>query len=77
MSDTNRYRFDAVFDYNPSTGTTIPRYTVLINGVKFNQDTPIVKSASFGGLTLPNYIDRDIAGTWDASTKILTILGFY
>lgn len=72
-----RYRFDTIFNYNPQTGVITPRFNVLINGVPFNRGVAIYRDTSFGGLNLFNYIGRDIAGTWSASTGTLTILGFY
>lgn len=72
-----RYRFDAIFDYNSLLGIITPRFNVVVNGAPFNRGVPIYRSTSFGGLNLFNYIGRDVAGTWNAGTHTLTILGFY
>jgi len=72
-----RYRFEVIFNYNATTGIIIPRFNVLINGVPFNRGVAIYRSTSFGGLNLFNYIGRDIAGTWNPQTRVLTVLGFY
>ena len=73
----NRYSFYNIFTYNSQLGVITPQYNVMINGIRFNRGTPIARFTSYGGLNLFNYIDRDIAGTWDATTQTLTILGFY
>lgn len=72
-----RYRFDVIFYYNSLLGIITPKYNVVINGVPFNKGVSIYRSTSFGGLNLFNYIGKDIAGTWNAGTRTLTILGFY
>ncbi len=73
----SRYRFDTIFFYNPLTGIITPLFTVIINDVRFNRGITITRSSSFGGLNLFNYVGRDIAGTWNYTTRELTILGFY
>lgn len=72
-----RYRFEVIFEYNSLQGIITPKFNVQINGVIFNKGVSIYRSTSFGGLNLFNYIGRPIAGTWNAGTRTLTILGFY
>lgn len=73
----SRYSFPSVFDYNAQTGTITPRFNILINGSHLNAGAPIFPFTPFGGLNLFNYVNRDIAGTYDATTNTVTILGFY
>jgi hypothetical protein len=78
MTETpNRYRFDTIFNYYPDTGIIIPRFNVNINNVRVSKGLPIIKSSSFNGLNLFNYVGRAIAGIWNRETRELSILGFY
>lgn len=73
----SRYNFDTIFTYIPQGDYIVPKFNVLINGVRFNTGTAIYRSSYLGGLNLFNYIGRPIAGTWDVATSTLNILGFY
>ena len=72
-----RYRFDTIFTVDSVAGVITPNFNVIINNVPFNQGFPIMRFTSFGGLNLFNYVGRDIAGTWNPTTRTLTIQGFY
>lgn len=71
------YRFQAIFDYNASNGTLTPRFNIIVNGVRANTGSLINQNTSFGGLNLLNYVGRGILGNWNATTRELTIVGFY
>lgn len=71
------YAFDTIFYYNPANGTLIPRYNIIINGIRINAGSPIAPNTSFLGLNLSTYVGRGILGDWDNNNRILTVVGFY
>lgn len=73
----SRYEFYTIFFVNYALGYIVPRYNVVINGVRFNQGTTINRNSLAGGLNLFDYIGRGIAGRWDPLSRTLTIDGFY
>ena len=72
-----RYRFGAVFNVYPDLGIIIPRFNVIINNSIAPKGQAVTKNTTFNGLNLFDYIGREFAGTWDPTTKYLTISGFY
>lgn len=72
-----RYKFANIFTYDPTNGIIVPRFDVIINGWKLNQGATINRYTFIGGLDLFNYIGKDMAGTWDAKNRVVTIQGFY
>ena len=72
-----RYRFNDIFFYNPTTGVLIPRYTVIINNVRYFEGIPIANIPAIGRLNLYDYIGRDFLGEWNPTARELTVSGFY
>jgi hypothetical protein len=72
-----KYEFDTIFNYSLSNGLIIPRYTVVVNNIRYPKGVAISKATDFKGLNLFNYIGKDIAGQWDGERKELNIVGFY
>lgn len=71
------YEFGSIFYVNYALGYIVPRYNVVINGVRVNQGTIINRNSLVGGLNLFDYIGRRIAGTWEDATRTVVINGFY
>lgn len=74
---TSRYNFYEIFDYDQTRGILIPKFNITVNGMRYNKGVLIAQSSLMGNLNLFNYIGHGIAGTWDVSTFVLNILGFY
>jgi hypothetical protein len=73
----SRYTFSSIFSYNPNGPVIVPIVRVYINGYIFPAGAAIIPSTQTGPLNIFNYIGRDIAGTWDATSQTLTVAGFY
>jgi hypothetical protein len=71
----SRYNFYNIFGINPQTGDIYPLFNTRINGAFFQQYYSIPKGPSFGGIDIYRLIGRDFTGTWDTTTKVLTIIG--
>ena len=71
-----RYEFISIFDYNATNGVVIPKYNVVVGGVRYPARGPITRATSFSGLDLFNYIGRPMQAVWDPSSLTLTIQGF-
>lgn len=71
-----RYKFDTLFTYN-THGTIVPKYTTIINNVRLERGSVILSNTHTGGVNLFTAIGKDFAGSWDASTRIVTISGVY
>ncbi len=72
-----RYLFNDIFFYYPETGVLIPRYTVILNNVRYPENIPIANIPALGRLNLYDYIGRDFLGEWNPLTRELTMSGFY
>jgi len=72
-----RYNFYEIFSINQSSGLITPRFTVSVSGIRFIAGVVVSPGITFGGINLYNYIGKDIAGNWNATTRELEFLGFY
>jgi len=72
-----KYRFDNIFRRDPATGYLIPNFTISVGVNIYNANVPILPGLNFGGINLYNSEGKDIAGTWNNSTRILNFVGFY
>lgn len=71
----NRYLFYNIFGKNPDTGDIYPLFNMRINGLSYLARYSIQRGPSFGGIDIYKLEGRDLSGTWDADTKVLTIVG--
>lgn len=72
-----RYNFYNIFRRDPATGYLIPNFNILVGTRLYNAGNPILPGLNFGGINLYSYVGKDIAGTWNNQTRILTFQGFY
>ena len=71
----SRYNFTDIFDHDQVNGILVPKFDIIVNGVRHANGVGITQIGLTGALNLFNYIGHDIAGTWDGTN--LTIEGFY
>ena len=71
-----RYEFSTIFNYDQINGVLIPKFNIVINGVRYSAWTPISRTTLFSGLNLFNYINRPMQAVWDPTNFVLTVEGF-
>lgn len=72
-----RYKFATLFDYNFYSQVITPKYTVIINNTRIEKGELITPRTYTGGVNLYITVGKDFAGSWDASTRTVTISGVY
>ncbi len=72
-----RYLFETLFDYYPSTGVIVPKYTTLINGYRIEKGIQISYSTHTGGVNLFQAVGKAFAASWDTKNRTITIVGVY
>lgn len=70
----NRYSFNSVFRLDPVSNLLYTIYPTSINGVFFQQNTPILRGPFFGGLDLYKYLGRDVIGNFMQNAFLPNIL---
>lgn len=74
---SERYNFYNIFSISPASGFIIPKFDIIVNGIKFRRGVPILPGLTFGGINLYKYTGKDIAGKWNSVTRELTFMGFF
>lgn len=72
-----RYNFHTLFEYNAGTGVIVPKYRTVINGTLIEKGSIIYPYTYTGGVDLFSSIDKAFVGSWDRTTRTMTISGVY
>jgi len=77
IKNVERYTFNSIFTINP-IGTISTNFPIIINGLSYGQGTLLTPTSPFlGGVNIFNNIGKDISGTFNPSTRVVSIQGFY
>ena len=73
----DRYTFDSIFTITP-IGTISTNFPIVINGLSYGQGTVLTPTSPFlGGVNIFNNVGKDISGTFNPTTRVVSIQGFY